>query len=82
MNDDVIILGGIETFCERFSISQKEYYESLLQGLKPVYRFNVWNCDYHGEDELVYCGEKLVIYRTFQKGEKTEIYTLRKAGRK
>lgn len=78
--DDIIILGGNEIFAKRHSISQKEYYESGLQDLKPEYRFDIWFFEYNGEKELEYNGIKYAIYRTFQKGEYIELYTQKQLG--
>lgn len=80
MNDVIITLGNNEVFAKRYSISQREHYESAIQGLEPEYRFDIWFFEYNGVKELEYNGVKYAIYRTFQKGEYIELYTQKQLG--
>ena len=57
-----------------------EFFEAGLVGLKPEFRFDIRFFEYSGENTLVHDGQKYVIYRTYRRGEYTELYTHKKAG--
>lgn len=79
--DEIIVLGKREVFAKMYSITEKEFYDAGMQGLKPEFRFDVRACEYGGEDTLVYDGIKYAVCRTYRKGrEYIELYVMRKAG--
>jgi len=78
--DDIILLGDRAVFANRRSVSQKEFYEAGILGLKPEFRFDVRFFEYNGEDSLIYEGKRYVIYRTYRRGEYAELYAYRKIG--
>jgi SPP1 family predicted phage head-tail adaptor len=80
MREVIITLDDREVFAERVSVSQSEFFNAGQQDLKPEYCFKVVNGEYNGEDRLTYEGTVYAIYRTYEKGDKIELYTALKAG--
>lgn len=62
------------------SITMNEFYQAGLQGMKPEYRFLVWNYEYEGEETLEYDEKTYSVYRTYIRDDgRIELYvTLRK----
>jgi len=64
-----------------FSIGQTEFYKAGQQGLKPMACFAVRSAEYGGQEELESNGERLTIYRTYQRTDgRTELYVKRRKG--
>jgi SPP1 family predicted phage head-tail adaptor len=59
-----------ETYAEKQSIRQSEFYQAATSGLKPEITFVIWALEYNGEVELEYNGKNYVIIRTFDKNDK------------
>lgn len=73
----------ISTFAIRHSVSQTEFYNAGLQGFKPEARFDVYQTEYSGEDELEVNEERLTIYRTFDRDDgRVELYATKRKGTK
>lgn len=65
----------------KFSIGQSEFYKAGQQGLKPMACFAVRASEYSGQEELEADGERLTIYRTYQRTDgRTELYVKRRKG--
>ena len=71
-------------FCEVESITQSEYIAAGQKDIKPRYKFTVWAFEYNNQTEVEYEGQKLTIYRTYNKKneEKIELYAERRLGRR
>lgn len=71
-------------FCEVESITQSEYIAAGQKDIKPSYKFTVWAFEYNNQTEVEYEGQKLTIYRTYNKKneEKMELYAERRLGRR
>ena len=68
-------------FCNVESISSSEFFNASQEGLKPEYRFIIYSFEYSGESLVQYNGERLNVYRTFQRSKDLiELYTTKDAG--
>lgn len=67
-------------FAELQSISQSEYFAAQNADLNPEHKFIVFAGDYNGEKIISYGGERFSVYRTYQNGDRMELYAERKAG--
>ena len=63
-----------EVFCNKESISQKEYFESNAAGLKAELKIKLWRQDYKGEQIAEYNGQRYKIYRTYEQFDMIELY--------
>lgn len=70
-----------EIFADVASISANEFAKAGELGFKPLFKFNVWQNEYSGQEILKYKGVKYSIYRTYnnQKG-RTELYAQKDVG--
>lgn len=70
-----------QVFCKVESISQTEFHDAGRNGLKPEFRFIVFQGDYNGEEVCEFRGFKYAIYRTYLRDADTiELYVERKGG--
>ncbi|MFD2442930.1 phage head closure protein [Bacillus sp. CGMCC 1.16607] len=69
-----------QTFAEKKSVRQSEYYQAAVSGLKPEIVFLVWTLEYQGESKLEYEGKVYSIIRTFEKNGFTELVCEVKVG--
>lgn len=70
-----------EVYCQVDSVTRSEFFEGGRNGLNPEYRFRVFEGDYQGESELVYCGKTYSVYRTYcGRNDVLELYVERKGG--
>ena len=67
-------------YTSKRSISQNEFFNSANSGIKAEYVFIVRTIDYNNELLLDYNGRVLDVYRTYEKGEYTELYVRSKLG--
>lgn len=68
-------------FCQKESITQKEFFEGGRNGLNPAYKFIVFYADYDNEPIIEYNGERYAVYRTYLKrNDELELYCERKGG--
>ena len=75
-DDDV----STSIYAEIYSVGRDEFNAAGQQGMKATHKFVVWTSEYEDQDELVYNGKRLSIYRTYTEGERTELYTAERAG--
>ena len=59
-----------ETFAEKKSIRQSEFYQAAATDLKPELTFVVWTLEYNGESALKYEEKTYNIIRTFEPNDK------------
>lgn len=79
----VAIESKISTFAVRHSVSQSEFYNAGQQGFKPEARFDIYQTEYSGEEELEAGGERLTIYRTYEREDgRVELYATKRKGTK
>lgn len=69
-----------EVYCEVHSITQTEFFSGGAQGLKPEYKFTMFEGDYEDEKMLSYKDARYVIYRTYRTGDIIELYVERRKG--
>lgn len=68
-------------FAIKSSVSQNEFYQAGQQGFKPEARYDVRLTEYDGQDELEAAGERLTIYRTFDRDDgRVELYATKRKG--
>lgn len=67
-------------YAEIHSVGRDEFNAAGQQGMKATHKFVVWTSEYEDQDELVYNGKRLSIYRTYTAGERTELYTAERVG--
>ena len=69
-----------EIFGDIGNIGQREFAAASQMGLKPEFMIEIWSFEYNGEDKLK-LGDKLYsIYRTYQKGDRLELYLTQRSG--
>lgn len=59
---------------QKLSPGQKEFHVAGQNGLKASKVFKIYEHEFAGEQEVLYAGKIYSVYRTFQKGNKLEIY--------
>jgi SPP1 family predicted phage head-tail adaptor len=70
-----------EVYCTVESISQSEYFQASLSGLKPQIKITVCEFDYSDEKIVLYNDKRYSIYRTYlRKDERIELYLTEKVG--
>jgi len=69
-----------QVYCNKKSIRQSEFHQAGLNDLKPEIMLEVRSNEYNGEPYIFYNEIKHVIYRTYEKGDITELYLTIKAG--
>ncbi len=71
-----------EVYAQVDPVGRNEFNAAGEAGMKAEYRFTVWAAEYEGEEELIYNGRRLSIYRTYgaRFDDKTELYTAERAG--
>ncbi|MBU5214488.1 phage head closure protein [Heyndrickxia oleronia] len=60
-----------QTFAEKKSVRQSEFYQASMAGLKPEITFVLWVHEYKGEPKLEYEGKTYTIIRTYERTDKT-----------
>lgn len=61
-------------YADRRSISQSEFMDAGLNDLKPEVRFDVFTFEYNGELTVEEGDKVYSVYRTYEAGDKTELY--------
>lgn len=70
-----------EVYCTVESISQSEYLQTFLSGLKPQIKITICWFDYSDEEIIKYNDKRYSIYRTYLRNdERIELYLTTKAG--
>lgn len=71
-----------DVFATVESVGRDEVAAAGKRDLKAKYRFLIWQSEYHGETEVLFCGERLTIYRTYgmRPDGKIELYASERAG--
>lgn len=69
-----------KVFAEIGSVTGREWFEGGRNGLNPEFRVRVKQCEYKGEEILVYHGIFYTIYRTYLDGDMTELYVEKRKG--
>lgn len=68
-------------FCNVESITASEFFNASQTGLKPEFRFTIYSAEYDGETLVQFNGERLNVYRTYQRSKDlVELYTTKDAG--
>ena len=56
-----------KVFCTEKSVGQTETYQARATGLNPELKLVLAHAfEYHGEKQLIYCGERYEILRTYR----------------
>lgn len=70
-----------EIFGEQKSVYAAEFFNAGKLGIKPSCMVKVYTDEYNGEKYLsVDGGPRLSVYRTYQMGEKIELYCTKRTG--
>lgn len=66
------------------SITQKEYSAAGEKGVKPAHKIVMWRYEYNNETELELDGQRLTIYRTYNKTteDRIELYAEKRLGKR
>lgn len=71
----------VTVFAYISSVTMSEFYQAGLQGMKPEYRFLIWQTEYDGEETLEYNDVTYTIYRTYERDDgRLELYVTLKKG--
>ena len=71
----------VNVFAYVSSVTMSEFYQAGLQGMKPEYRFLIWQTEYSGEELLKYGDNIYSIYRTYLRDDgRIELYVTLKKG--
>lgn len=70
IGDPIEVLAERQTFAEKKSVRQSEFYQATATGLQPELTFVVWQREYKGEPQLEYEGKTYTIIRTFAPNDK------------
>lgn len=60
--------------CVVESITRSEWITAQQAGYQPEIKADVFSASYNGETIAKYGGKTYVVYRTYQQGDKTELY--------
>lgn len=60
--------------CTIESIGRGEWITAQQAGYQPEIKADVFSASYNGETIAKYGGKTYVVYRTYQQGDKTELY--------
>lgn len=73
-----------KVFADIESITQKEFSTAGEKGIKPALKIVMWRHEYNSETELECNGQRLTVYRTYDRitENKIELYTEKRAGRR
>ena len=67
-------------FTEEQSVTRQEWADAGRRGLNPAFLLMTDKVNYNGEDEVEYNDKRYGIYRTYERGDVTELYLERKGG--
>lgn len=62
-----------QVFANEFSISDRDFYNAGIQGLRPEKRFEIYVFEYQNEPKFIHNGIKYRIIRTETRGEKIRL---------
>lgn len=62
-----------KVFANEFSVSNNEFYNAQVSGLKPEKKFEIYSFEYQNETKLKHDNKEYNIIRTEKKGEKIRI---------
>jgi SPP1 family predicted phage head-tail adaptor len=69
MGDSIEIHTKRQTFAQKNSVRQSEFYQAAATGLKPELTFVVWLREYRDEPKLEYNGKMYTVIRTYSKND-------------
>ena len=62
-------------FCSADSVSQSEFFNAGLNGLKAQRKFTLFRFDYNDEDVIEFKNKRFTVYRTYERDDEIELYT-------
>ena len=72
---------SVTVFGSQESVYAAEFFNAGKLGIKPSCMVKIYSDEYHGEKYLsVDSGDRLSVYRTYDIGEKIELYCTERAG--
>lgn len=72
-----------DIYCQVYSVSQNEFFQGGQNGLKPKYKFVIYDAEYNNEPYVEYNGTVYAVYRTYlARNDKLELYVQEKSGAK
>ena len=69
-----------KVFCGVDSVTSSEWFEGGRMGLNPEKRATIFFADWSGEEIVELDGVRYTVYRTYENGDKLELYLERKKG--
>ena len=76
-----IVIHGNTVMADKFSITSREFFQASGYGMKPQAMYKVSAALYAGEDRITdEHGVVLAVYRTYQTGDRVELYVEKRAG--
>lgn len=60
-------------YANQMAVTQSEFYNAALTGLKPTKQFEIYSFEYRGESKLKHEGVTYRIIRTETRGDKTRL---------
>lgn len=69
-----------EIFGTLKSVGLREFVAASQIGLKPELMVEIWSFEYNGEEKIKLEDKLYSIYRTYQKGDRLELYLTQRSG--
>ena len=69
-----------EIFGTLKSVGLREFAAASQMGLKPELMVEIWSFEYNGEEKIKLEEKLYSIYRTYQKGDRLELYLTQRSG--
>lgn len=71
---------GTTVFAKKRSVGLREFSAAAQMGLRAELVLDVWSFEYGGEEEVELYGQRYFVYRSYQNGERTELYLTKRSG--
>jgi hypothetical protein len=73
---------SVEVFATVQSVTGTESHSARTNGIRASSVFVVWSEEYSGQREILHNGQKLTVYRVYERrDDKTELYAEKRAGK-
>ncbi len=69
-----------EIFATVRNVGQREFAAASQIGLKPEFMVEIWDFEYNGAETIKFRDKLYSVYRTYQKGDKLELYLTHRSG--
>lgn len=70
-----------KVYVDVINVNSQEFFEGGRNGLKPIYRFSLFEFDYKGEEVIEFENKQYTIYRTYKnRYDQIDLYVELKKG--